>query len=115
MTNRNLNIFAKNKWYSFWKNLKQGFDAFERTNIPPRINVCGKQYLVEDAGPDELIQQKPMRKLRMIKVGQKPVDGETCFAPPEESETASGTGDVNSATPKGSMQQTSTSHERTKS
>lgn len=79
MSARNLGIFTKNKWYDFWKNLKEGYDNFERTRVPPRISVCGKRYLVEDAGPDEIKAPQPMRRLQMIKMGDATAGGDNCF------------------------------------
>ena len=32
--------------YDFWKNLKEGYDYFEVANLPPKITVCEKHYLV---------------------------------------------------------------------
>ena len=40
-------------WTEFWGDLKQGYDSFERTHLPPRISVCGKRYRVADAVPVE--------------------------------------------------------------
>lgn len=34
-----------NRWYTFWLNLKQGFDYFEQTKIPPNVNVQNKRYV----------------------------------------------------------------------
>ena len=35
------------RWGEFWADLEQGFDAFERTRVPPRIEVRQKRYRVE--------------------------------------------------------------------
>lgn len=35
-----------NKWYGFWKTLKEGYDAFEISRVPPKVAVCQRQYLV---------------------------------------------------------------------
>lgn len=32
-------------WYGFWENLKQGYDAFEKTRVPPNVSVSNKRYL----------------------------------------------------------------------
>jgi len=47
MTEDNLSEHKYSKWYHFWKNLKEGHDAFEETKIPPRIKVAAKSYKVE--------------------------------------------------------------------
>ncbi len=31
-------------WYSFWQNLKTGYDAFEKTKVPPNVSVASKRY-----------------------------------------------------------------------
>ena len=34
------------RWYSFWLELKAGYDAFEQYNRPPRVRVRNRQYVV---------------------------------------------------------------------
>jgi murein L,D-transpeptidase YafK len=46
MTQANLDAHAKSPWRGFWANLKDAFDAFERTHVPPQVSVCGDRYLV---------------------------------------------------------------------
>jgi murein L,D-transpeptidase YafK len=54
MTEDNLKNFADHPWYGFWLNLKDAYDVFERTRVPPRVGVCDKKYLVsEGAAPGE--------------------------------------------------------------
>ena len=54
MTEDNLKNFADHPWHGFWLNLKEAYDVFERTRIPPRVGVCEKKYLVsEGAAPGE--------------------------------------------------------------
>ncbi|MGH7004906.1 MAG: hypothetical protein ACREIP_13250, partial [Alphaproteobacteria bacterium] len=31
--------------YAFWKNLKEGYDHFEITKVPPKVDVCEKKYV----------------------------------------------------------------------
>ncbi len=45
MTSQNVAIHKGGKWYGFWKNLKQGYDIFERTKRPPLIGVENKRYV----------------------------------------------------------------------
>lgn len=35
------------KWEEFWRNLKEGYDRFEKTRIPPSARVRGQRYLFE--------------------------------------------------------------------
>lgn len=47
MTNANMNAREDSQWYPFWKNLKQGYDYFERYRIPPDISVRNGKYVIE--------------------------------------------------------------------
>jgi hypothetical protein len=31
-------------WSPFWRNLKQGYDLFERSHVPPVAFACGDRY-----------------------------------------------------------------------
>ena len=44
MTGDNLRAHEKSKWIGFWRNLKQGYDAFETRKRPPEIVVDGGHY-----------------------------------------------------------------------
>ena len=46
MTDANMARHKSNQWYSFWQTLKQGYDYFELTHLPPDVAVCQKQYMV---------------------------------------------------------------------
>ena len=45
MTDTNMTRHAGSKWTSFWQNLKQGFDAFEHSNVPPSAQVRDGRYV----------------------------------------------------------------------
>jgi murein L,D-transpeptidase YafK len=48
MTDANLLLHTKSKWYEFWLNLKQGYDYFEDNNhTPPNVLVKNKLYTFE--------------------------------------------------------------------
>lgn len=51
MTDANFAARAADKWSGFWITLKQGYDSFERTRLPPRVSVCDKMYSIEDPVP----------------------------------------------------------------
>jgi len=51
MTQANLAAHADSAWHGFWLGLKDAYDIFERTRVPPRIDVCNKRYVVSEAGP----------------------------------------------------------------
>lgn len=44
MTEANLAKYDAPELRSFWANLKEGYDLFERTHRPPRVSVCGPRY-----------------------------------------------------------------------
>jgi murein L,D-transpeptidase YafK len=46
MTAANMAKHRGSKWYGFWQNLKQGYDYFELTRLQPKIDVCGRSYLI---------------------------------------------------------------------
>lgn len=39
MTDANLERFSSSPWAAFWRSLKEGYDAFEATKMPPRVAV----------------------------------------------------------------------------
>ena len=47
MTDARLAREKSNKWYGFWKTMKQGYDYFEKYRIPPSIAVCERRYVVD--------------------------------------------------------------------
>lgn len=66
MTERNLDRHKGSEWINFWRNLKAGYDSFERNNLPPRISVCNGRYQIRDASPSEVgLSSSPL-----IKCGQ---------------------------------------------
>lgn len=50
MTKANFYRYDNPKWHDFWRNLKEGYDIFERTKQPPRVSVCGTSYRFEETG-----------------------------------------------------------------
>lgn len=58
MTAENLAKHRKSEHYEFWRMLKSGYDHFEVTKQPPKIDVCEKRY-VFDAVP--LVEGVPFR------------------------------------------------------
>jgi murein L,D-transpeptidase YafK len=46
MTAANMAAHKDDKWYDFWRNLKEGYDYFEISRLPPKIAVCEKRYLI---------------------------------------------------------------------
>jgi murein L,D-transpeptidase YafK len=53
LTEAKLARHASSPWRDFWMDLKQGYDSFERTRMPPRVSVCEGRYHVADASESE--------------------------------------------------------------
>ena len=49
MTKANMEAHKNDKWFDFWQNLKEGYDYFEITHLPPKVDVCNKHYLINAA------------------------------------------------------------------
>lgn len=45
MTAANMARYRDDPNYEFWKNLKEGYDHFEITKVPPKVDVCEKRYV----------------------------------------------------------------------
>ena len=45
MTDDNLTQYKNHKWHAFWKNLKEGYDAFENQGRPPNVKVDAGRYV----------------------------------------------------------------------
>lgn len=54
MTTANLARHASSPHLDFWKDIKEGYDYFEMTRIPPVWDVCEKQYIFNPAGSGPL-------------------------------------------------------------
>ena len=52
MTALNMAKHRNNPNFAFWKELKQGYDAFEATHREPTVAVCEKRYVFDPAPPD---------------------------------------------------------------
>jgi murein L,D-transpeptidase YafK len=45
MTAANMARYRNDPNYAFWKMLKEGYDNFEITKVPPKVDVCEKRYV----------------------------------------------------------------------
>ena len=52
MTQANMAQRKSDKWYGFWQNLKEGYDYFEITHLPVKVDVCDHRYLINAAFVD---------------------------------------------------------------
>jgi murein L,D-transpeptidase YafK len=53
MTPENMAAHADSHWQGFWANLKEAYDLFERTRLPPSVRVCNRRYVVSEADDDD--------------------------------------------------------------
>lgn len=53
MTAENMAAHRDHQHFEFWKMLKEGYDHFEITNVPPKVDVCDKRYVFNQAPEDE--------------------------------------------------------------
>ena len=58
LTDANMARHAKDPWISFWATLKQAYDHFEATRLPPDIVVCQRQYVVNAKPQSGLLQTR---------------------------------------------------------
>ncbi|TIS61780.1 MAG: murein L,D-transpeptidase [Mesorhizobium sp.] len=52
MTAANMARYRNDPNYDFWKMLKVGYDNFEITKVPPKVDVCGKRYVFNQVAPE---------------------------------------------------------------
>ncbi|EKF17169.1 L,D-transpeptidase family protein [Nitratireductor pacificus] len=52
MTPQNMARYRSDPNYDFWKMLKEGYDHFELTKVPPKVDVCEKRYVFNQVAPE---------------------------------------------------------------
>jgi murein L,D-transpeptidase YafK len=93
MTAANMAAHQKDQWYDFWKNLKEGYDYFEITHLPPRVAVCDKHYLInaafvdrgahpDPAGPCPAFERLPVSRAPAEQVASTKKPNETPLTKP---------------------------------
>ncbi len=55
MTDTNMARHKGHKWHPFWATLKEGYDHFEATRVPPSVAVCERKYVVNVRLPQSRI------------------------------------------------------------
>jgi murein L,D-transpeptidase YafK len=45
MTDTRMERASSNRWFEFWQNLKEGYDAFENSLLPPNVTVDDGRYV----------------------------------------------------------------------
>ena len=51
LTAENIEVTQSHSWYPFWANLKQGYDMFEMTRIPPIVSSTAGAYRIASRAP----------------------------------------------------------------
>ncbi len=51
LTEDNLAAHRQSKHWAFWNNLRQGYEQFEKTKIPPNVSVKNKRYAFNEGTP----------------------------------------------------------------
>lgn len=60
MTAANMRKYQSDTNFGFWENLKQGYDIFENTKIPPQVSSCGGKYAFGSGQTGEDCSRLPM-------------------------------------------------------
>jgi len=60
MTSENFNRYDVPQWRDFWRNLKDGYDLFERTHRPARVSVCDTSYVFDPVSQIEAANPGPI-------------------------------------------------------
>ena len=59
MTAENMARHKDDPHFGFWKMIKQGYDHFEITKRPPKVDVCEKRYVFNQVAEDEKAKFRP--------------------------------------------------------
>jgi murein L,D-transpeptidase YafK len=78
MTESNLRAHAQSESYAYWRNLKEGYDLFEQTRVPPHVGVCHGKYVLSagdlsSAAPD--LGSQPIPETCDTEDGDPPAPG----------------------------------------
>lgn len=52
MTAENMARYRGDPNYAFWENLKEGYDHFQISKLPPKVDVCEKRYVFNVNAPE---------------------------------------------------------------
>lgn len=68
MTAQNMARHRDNANFEFWKMLKEGYDHFEITRVPPKVDVCDRRYVFNQLPEDEDADFRPAAACPAMKV-----------------------------------------------
>lgn len=64
MTAANMEKFKCSPWFSFWQNLAEGYDYFEKNRLVPQISVAENKYVIDN--PVRLVLRKSEDEIKRI-------------------------------------------------
>ena len=67
MTSKNMTKFNSSPWISFWKNLQEGYNAFERNRRVPMVTTVNGRYVVNDQQRLALVRDNLNRKKKVLR------------------------------------------------
>lgn len=76
MTDANMQAQSASIWRDFWDDLRAAYDSFDRTRVPPSVEVCNRRYAVADGRPGETGDPRPLaiaRPSRLAATDDRPV------------------------------------------
>ncbi len=59
MTPENMARVRNNDNFAFWQNLKNGYDHFQITHVPPKVEVCNRTYVFDPQGAGHFSASAP--------------------------------------------------------
>ena len=54
MTDAAMAKVRDHEWFSFWDNLREGYDYFERLRVPPDVRSVKHRYVFAEAAPSKI-------------------------------------------------------------
>jgi murein L,D-transpeptidase YafK len=89
MTKANMEAHKDDEWYDFWKNLKEGYDYFEITHLPPKVAVCEKRYVINASFNGRLNPAGKCPAYKKLPISRAPATQEASAKPASKSQSVS--------------------------
>lgn len=80
MTPENMAEYRNSEHFAFWQNLKNGYDHFQITKKPPKVDVCNRTYIFDPIGgghfdasgpcPDYTIDPSLLASLKALRANE---------------------------------------------
>lgn len=65
MTPENMARYAEHRYFDYWTMLKEGYDHFELTRVPPNVDVCEKRYVFNQQSEGRFIASATCPEMEM--------------------------------------------------